>query len=143
MNAGVVGRRGCAGLAACSAVLHGIALGHVTNPAAAAVMVAMLVACLYCARDLWLRGTVRDWLMIALMNFAMIAIHLPASAAHHHGSGLAVVSPVHESTVMDIATVLAAVEVTIAAVVLYYLTRTMRPRGPSVLLTANDDGAKI
>jgi hypothetical protein len=143
MNAGVVGRRACAGLAACSAALHGIALGHVTNPVAAAVMVAMFVVCLYCARDLWLRGTVRGWLMIALMNFAMIAIHLPTSAAHHHGSGLAVVSPAHESTLMDIATVLAAVEVTIAAVVLYYLTRTMRSGGPSVHLTANDDGAKI
>jgi hypothetical protein len=104
-----------------------MALGHVTNPAAMALMVGMIVACLYCARDLWLRGTVRGWLMVALMNFAMIAIHLPASAGHHHGAGLAVVSPVHESTVMDVATVLAAVEVTIAAVVLYYRTRAMRP----------------
>ena len=123
----VLGRRACAGLAGCSAVLHGIALGHVTNPAATALIVAMLVACLYCARDLWLRSTVRGWLMVALMNFAMIANHLPASAAHHHGAGLALVSPVHESTVMDVATVLAAVEVTIAAVVLYYRTRAMQP----------------
>jgi hypothetical protein len=104
-----------------------MALGHLTNVVALAVMVAMLVGCLFCARDLWLRGTVHGWLTVALMNFAMIAIHLPASAAHHHGSGLAVVSPVHESTVMDVATVLAAVEVTIAAVVLYYRTRAMGP----------------
>lgn len=123
----VLGRRTCAVLAGCSAVLHGMALGHVTNPAAMALMVGMIVVCLYCARDLWLRGTVRGWLMVALMNFAMIAIHLPASAGHHHAAGLAVVSPVHESTVMDVATVLAAVEVTIASVVLYYRTRAMRP----------------
>ena len=111
----------------CSAVLHGIALGHVTNVVALALMLAMIVGCLYCARDLWTQGTVRGWLMVALMNFAMIAIHLPASAAHHHGSGLAVVSPVHESTVMDVATVLAVIEVTAAAVVLYYRTRALRP----------------
>ncbi|MCU1696444.1 MAG: hypothetical protein JWR34_2507 [Mycobacterium sp.] len=98
-----------------------------TNPATMALMVAMLVACLYCARDLWLHGTVRCWLLVALMNFAMIAIHLPASAAHRHGAGLTAVAPVHESTVMNIATVLAAVEVTIAAVVLYYRTRGIRP----------------
>jgi hypothetical protein len=99
-----------------------------------ALMVAMLVACLYCARDLWLHGTVRCWLLVALMNFAMIAIHLPASAAHQHGAGLTAIAPVHESMIMNIATVVAAVEVTIAAVVLYYRTRAMRPveTSPSV-----------
>lgn len=127
MNAGVIGRRTCAVLAACSAVLHGVALGHVTNVVAMVVMAAMLIGCLYCARDLWRNGTVRGWLMVALMNFAMIAIHLPASAAHHHGTGVPAVSAVHESTVMGAATVLAAVEVTIAAVVLYYRTRATRP----------------
>jgi acyl dehydratase len=65
--------------------------------------------------------------MVALMNFAMIAIHLPASTAHHHGAGVPAVSPAHESTVMGAATVLAVVEVTIAAVVLYYRTRARRP----------------
>ena len=90
-------------------------------------MLAMLVGCLYCARDLWRNGSVRGWLMVALMNFAMIAIHLPGSAAHHHGAGPAVVAPAHESTVMDAATVLAVVEVTVAAAVLYYRTRALRP----------------
>lgn len=127
MNAGVLGRRTCAVLAAASAVLHGIMLGHVTNVVAMAVMLAMLVGCLYCARDLWRRGSVQGWVLVALMNFAMIAIHLPASAAHHHGAGLSVVAPVHESTVMTVATVLAAIEVTAAAVVLYYRSRAMRP----------------
>jgi hypothetical protein len=127
MNAGVIGRRTCATLAACSAVLHGVALGNVTNVVAMVVLVGMLIGCLYCARDLWRSGTVRGWLMVALMNFAMIAIHLPASGTHHHGTGGPAVSPVHESMVMDAATVLAVVEVTIAAVVLYYRTRAMRP----------------
>jgi hypothetical protein len=71
-------------LAACSAVLHGFSLGHVTNPAVMVLMVAMLATCLYCARHLWLHTTIRGWVLAALMNFAMIAIHLPASAAHHH-----------------------------------------------------------
>jgi hypothetical protein len=133
-RAGVLGRRACALLAACSAVLHGISLDHVTNIAAMALMVAMLVACLYCARDLWLRGTQRGWVLVALMNFAMIAVHLPASSAHHHGGGLAATAPMPESTVMTLATALAAVEVTVAAAVLYYRTRALRPldSAPSV-----------
>ena len=114
-------------LAGCSAVLHGISLGHVTNVVAMAVMLAMLVGCLYCARGLWRHGTVQGWVLVALMNFGMIAIHLPASAAHHHGSGLAVVAPIHESTVMSVATALAVIEVTAAAIVLYHRTRAMRP----------------
>jgi hypothetical protein len=108
-------------------VLHGILLGHVTNVVAMALILAMLVGCLYCARDLWSEGTVRGWVLVALMNFAMIAIHLPMSAAHHHGSGPVVLAPVHESTIMNIATVVAAIEVTAAAVVLYYRTRALRP----------------
>lgn len=124
---GVLGRRAYALLAVCSAVLHGISLGHVTNLAAMALMVAMLVGCLYCARDLWVHGTVRGWVLVALMNFAMIAIHLPASSAHHHGAGLAAATPMPESTVMTLASALAAVEVTVAAAVLYYRTRALRP----------------
>jgi hypothetical protein len=114
-------------LAACSGVLHGIVLGHATNVVALALMLAMIMGCLYCARDLWTQGSVRGWVTVALMNFAMIAMHLPSSAAHHHGSGLSVAAPVHASTVMDVATALAAVEVTAAAVVLYYRSRAMRP----------------
>jgi hypothetical protein len=126
-RAGVLGRRAGALLAACSAVLHGFSLNHVTNPAAVVLMVAMLAGCLYCARDLWLHGTVRGWVLVALMNFAMIAIHLPASSAHHHGADLAAATPVPESTVMTLATALAAVEVTVAAAVLYYRTRALGP----------------
>jgi hypothetical protein len=134
----VFGRRAGAVLAACSAVLHGIAVVHAPNLAATALTVAMLAACILCACDLWIRGTLRAWVLVALMNLAMIAIHTPASPAHHHGGGVTAAAPVHHSTVMALATALAAVEVGIAAAVVYFRTRAVRPeilgvdwRGPS------------
>ena len=116
---GVIGRRACASLAAVSAVLHAVMLGHAASPAAVAVMMVMIAGCLFCARDLWLRGTARAWLLVALMNLAMIASHVPAPA-HHHGAAPAV-APM--TTVSALATVLSAVEVAAAAVILGYTTR--------------------
>jgi hypothetical protein len=113
-------------LAASSAVLHGISLGHASNVVAMVLMVGMIAGCLYCARDLWRHGTQRGWVLVASMNFAMIAIHLPMPAEHHHATDLAAALPAHDSTVMTAATVLAAVEVTVAAVVLYHRTRALR-----------------
>ena len=110
----VFGQRACAALAACSAVLHGVSLIHIA-------------ACLYCARDLWVRGTLRAWVLVALMNLAMIAAHVPASPPHHHGGGVTAVTPVPHSTVMTLATALAAVEVILAAAVVFYRTRALRP----------------
>ena len=115
----VFGRRTCAVLAATSAVLHGAMLGHAANPAMGVLMAGMAVACLYCARELWLRGTLRAWCVVGLMNIAMIAVHLPAPA-HHHGMHAAASQP---STLMGMATAIAAVEVTVAIAVLYYRTR--------------------
>jgi hypothetical protein len=126
------GRRACATLAGCSAVLHGISVGHATNLAAAGLTVAMAAGCLYCARDLWVRGTPRAWVLVALMNLAMIAIHAPTPAAHHHGGGVSTAAPAHHSTVMNLATTLAAVEVLVAAAVLYSRTRAVRPTSRSV-----------
>jgi hypothetical protein len=83
-------------LAATSAVLHGVSLAHATNVVATVLMV------------------------------AMIAIHLPMPAQHHHPTGLGAALPAHDSTVMVLATALAAVEVTVAAAVLYYRTRALR-----------------
>ena len=85
----------------------------------------MLTACLFCARELWIRDTLRAWVVVALMNLAMIAIHAPAAAAHHHG-GVGAHVPVHHSTVMTLATVLAMAEVVAAAAVLHYRTRGRR-----------------
>jgi hypothetical protein len=52
------------------------------------------------------------------MNIAMIAVHLPMPA-HHHGMHPAG----QQSTLMGLATGVAAVEVVVAMAVLYYRTR--------------------
>jgi hypothetical protein len=65
------------------------------------------------------------------MNLAMIAIHAPTPAAHHPG-GVTTAVPAHHSTVMNLATTLAAVEVLVAAAVLYSRTRAVRPTSLSV-----------
>ena len=57
-----------------------------------------------------------------MMNLAMIAVHTPAPAHHHGAPGTAAMSMPH-STAMGLATTMAAVEVVIAAVVLYYRTQ--------------------
>jgi hypothetical protein len=117
----LVGRRTCAVLAACSAGLHAAVLAHVANLATGVLMAVMIVACLYCARDLWLHGTVRAWCVVALMNLGMIAVHLPAPT-HHHGTS-ATTAAGQQPTTMTLATMLAAVEVALAVAVLYYRTR--------------------
>jgi hypothetical protein len=88
--------------------------------------VVMLAACLFCARDLWARGTARAWVLVALMNLAMIAIHSPASTGHHHGGAAMAAEGTHQSTVMTLATAFAVIEVIVAAAVLYYRSRAMR-----------------
>ena len=88
----------------------------------------MLLACLLCARDLWARGTMRAWVLVAMMNLTMIAIHAPGSSgAHHHGGGITAAAAGHRSPTMTLATALAAVEIVAAAAVLYYRTRAIRP----------------
>jgi len=126
VNAHAVGRRAFALSAVCSAALHVSSLGHVANPVAATLMVAMAVGCLYCARDLWTRGTSRSWMLVALMNLAMIGVHLPM-AAHHHGSSVTLPAVPAGSTAMTLATVLAVIEVVIAAAVLFHRTRRLAP----------------
>jgi hypothetical protein len=116
----VLGRRACAVLALSSAGLHAAMLGHVSNVVTGGLLAAMIVACVYCARDLWLRGTLRAWCVVGLMNIAMIAVHLPMPA-HHHGMQMA--SMGQQSTLMAMATGVAAVEVVVAMAVLYYRTR--------------------
>jgi NADH:ubiquinone oxidoreductase subunit K len=115
----VLGRRACAALALTSAGLHAAMLGHASNVVAGGLLAAMIVACVYCARDLWLRGTLRAWCAVGLMNIAMIAVHMPMPA-HHHGIHA---SAGQQSTLMGLATAIAAVEVAVAMAVLYYRTR--------------------
>ncbi|MGE2714072.1 hypothetical protein ACQI4L_08445 [Mycolicibacterium litorale] len=113
----VIARRCCALAAVVSAGLHLTALGHAATAVTAVLLAAMIAGCLFCARDLWVLGSVRAWLILALMNLAMIALHLPAPT-HHHGAPTA-----DPSFAMGAATALAMVEVTVAAVVLYLRTR--------------------
>ena len=115
-----LGRRACAALALSSAGLHAAMLGHASNVVAGGLLAAMIVACVYCARDLWLRGTLRAWCVVGLMNIAMIAVHLPMPT-HHHGMHMSSMGP--QSTLMGLATGVAAVEVVVAMAVLYYRTR--------------------
>jgi NADH:ubiquinone oxidoreductase subunit K len=115
-----LGRRACAALAFISAGLHAAMLGHAPNVVAAGLLAAMIVACVYCARDLWLRGSLRAWCVVGLMNIAMIAIHLPMPA-HHHGLHQGPMG--QQPTLMGLATAIAAVEVVVAMAVLYYRTR--------------------
>ena len=120
--AAVIGRRTCAVLAAVSAGLHAVMLAHAANIAIGVLMAGMIVACLYCVRDLWLHGTLGVWCVVALMNLAMIAIHAPLPAHHHHGA----VTPTAMgslSSVMAAATVISLVEAAAATAVLYYRTR--------------------
>lgn len=91
-------------------------LGHSSSVVAAGLLATMIVACLYCARELWRDGTARAWVVVALMNIAMIALHLPAPA-HRHGAPNAEAPP--SSTLLAAATLLALVEVVAATAALY------------------------
>jgi hypothetical protein len=128
----VLGRRVCAGLAVCSAVLHGVMVGHAGNPVTAAIILAMMATCLYCARDLWVAGSLRAWGLVAAMNLGMIVVHC-SLPAHQHGTplttGLGVVAPM--PTVMTLAIAISAVEVAVATAVLY---RHSRDRARSVIV---------
>ena len=117
----IIGRRACALLAAGSAGLHAAMLGHAANAISAAMLAVMIMACLWCALDLWREGTVRAWVVVGLMNIAMIAVHLPAPAHAHHG--VAPAGPPTPSTLMATATLLASIEVLAAAVALYVGSR--------------------
>jgi hypothetical protein len=128
----IIGRRACALLAAGSAALHAVMLGHAENAISAAVLAVMITACLFCARELWYEGTVRAWVVVALMNLAMIAVHLPAPAHAHHGAAPA--GPPTSSSLMGTATLLAFVEVLAAAVALY-----IGSRGRTVEITGTPD----
>ena len=122
----VLGRRACALVAVGSAAVHALMLGRSENPALAVLVVAMMGACLYCARDLWTVGSSRAWCLVAVMNLGMIAVHWSAPGHRHTG----VISTVligtgvpTASTLMTVATSLSVLEATAAAAVLYVQSR--------------------
>jgi hypothetical protein len=113
-------------VAVCSAAVHGLMIGRSTNPALAILVVAMMGACLYCARDLWTMGSSRAWCLVAVMNLGMIAVHWSAPGHHHAG----VISRVligtgvpTASTLMTVATSLSVLEAAAATAVLYVKSR--------------------
>ncbi len=120
----VLGRRACAVLAAFSAGLHGLMVGQGENVLVSGIVLAMMAACLYCARELWVGSSVRAWCLVALMNLGMIAIHWSAPGCHPGAAvSAAPTSTMPSSTLMVTATAVAAVEAAIATVVLYVRTR--------------------
>jgi hypothetical protein len=123
----LTGRRLCALLAVCSAGLHALMLGHAGSPAIAALLVAMLGVCLFCAWELWRDGSLRAWTLVALMNLGMVAVHLGGSG-HQHGPALSLPATASPSALMTVATVIALVEVAAAVVVLSYRTRDRAAR---------------
>lgn len=88
----------------------------------------MASACLYCAYELWRFDTVRSWVLVAVMNIAMIGAHLLMTGHHQHG--LATVLPaapnVGMGLAMGLATTVAAIEILFAATVLFVRTRAPR-----------------
>jgi hypothetical protein len=108
-----------------------VILGHVSSVIVGGLLAAMIVACLYCARELWRAGTARAWVVVALMNLAMIALHLPAPEHNHGAPNVAAPAP---STLMTAATLLAFAEVVAAAVALY-----AGSRGRTVALSGTPD----
>lgn len=123
-----------AALAVGSAVLHGGSLPGAANPWLAALTVTMIVGCLFCAYELLTRDTVRAWVLVAVMNLAMIGAHLPMPAGHHHsGLGAAGAASLHPATVV------AALEVMLAAAVLFVRTRALAPTAPAACQSGPHD----
>jgi hypothetical protein len=114
-SASTMARRACAALAVGSAGLHAAMLGHAWS-----LLATMIAGCLYCARELWRDGTARAWVVVALMNLAMIALHLPAPA-HHHGAANTEASP--PSMLMAVATLVALTEVVAATAAVFIGSR--------------------
>jgi len=116
-------------LAAGSASLHAAMLGQAAGMVTAGLLAAMVLACLYCAAELWRAGSDTVWTVVALMNLAMIAVHLPAPTHHHtNGTGAAAVD------LMAPATAVALTEVLVATAVL-----CLRSRGRLAPLSGTPD----
>lgn len=110
------------------AVLHGFSIIHGQVDVLTALTLVMAAACLYCAYELWTRDTERAWVLTAVMNLAMIGVHLPM-AAHQHGL---ITATAATPAAMTAATLVAMVEVALAAVVLGLRSRRYAPRIPDV-----------
>jgi hypothetical protein len=86
------------------------------------LIAAMAIACLYCARELWMAGRPRVWCIVAVMNLGLVAVHL-SIPGHHHGRPVVVGEAAPTSTLMVVATAISVTEAIVATVVLWMLTR--------------------
>lgn len=120
----VLGRRVCAVLAAGSAALHLMMIGHAANPVGVVVVVAMAVGCVICACELWRASSERVWCSVAVMNLAMIGMHIPAPAHRHEVAAPVIAIPLQPVKVL--ATGVALSEVLVASAVLCVLVRRRR-----------------
>jgi hypothetical protein len=118
----VLGRRVCAAVAVAAAAVHGVLLGHAGSIGVGVLVVAMMAACLYCARDLWTVGSTRAWCIVAVMNLAMVAVHWSAPG-HHHGGAVSTAVAIPSPTLMTVATSLSVLEAAAATAVLFVQSR--------------------
>jgi hypothetical protein len=130
MSTAILGRRVCAAVAVCSAGLHVLMVSHVGSLTISVLLIAMALACLYCARDLWTGGSLRAWCVVALMSLGMVAIHFTVPGCHP-GALIAADALTPPTMLMSVATAVALAEAVIATAVLAY-----RTRGRSDLLAA-------
>jgi len=136
-SSAVGGRRVCALLAAGSAALHAAMAGDTRSVVTATIVVAMALACLYCAKELWTAGSPRVWCVVAVMNLGMVAVHL-SMPGHHHGQVVSTTAVATMSPLMAVATSVAIVEAVVATVVLWCQTRS---RASNLALAARNRGA--
>lgn len=128
----VCGRRLCAVAAAASGLLHATMIGHAATPMMAVLIIAMAAACVSCAYHLWRAGSQQVWCLVAVMNLAMIGIHMSAPA-HQHGTTGPVAAAPPPTPMMSVATGVALGEAAVAALVLCVLAWRHRARTASLV----------
>ncbi len=119
-------------IAVASALLHLICLAKMSAGAVPnAIMTFMILGCLYCAHHLWTRAANQDWALLAVMNLAMVCVHLPmADRGHSHHSQVAMHAMTQATSTSDSAWMtgtlaVSCAEAAIAALVLFYRTRAV------------------
>lgn len=110
--------RCAAALAVTTAFLH-LRMG--IGSALGVVVAAMAVVCLLCAADLWRSTSNRPWVIMATSSAVMLLAHASGPTGHHQAIVTDRVSDV------SAASILAAAELALAAVVVFLRTRRIPP----------------
>lgn len=104
-----------------SAVLH-LRMG--LGGAAGAVVIAMAVVCVLCAADLWRSTSNRAWVVMAVSSAVMLLAHASGPSGHHRA---VVTDAVGGAGSVSVASAFAAIELALAAVVVFLRTRRIPP----------------